>query len=97
MGEAFLGMLRGRITVDVDSLRTTTDQAIVFVKITHPDFLQIFGDVLGAAFVGAFGGDEEETLERMAEVIRERYTDNPTPMTTTAGPPYDLLIRPVDR
>lgn len=83
----FAESLTGKISYKIDEITLNGNKADAKVSITMPDFGVMFSDVMGAAFMSAFGGAESEDI---AKVMAEKYKDKEVPMTTTSQS-YDLI------
>ncbi|MBU1999318.1 MAG: hypothetical protein KKE64_07490, partial [Candidatus Omnitrophica bacterium] len=77
---AFAEAFTAKISYKIDEITIARNEADAKVSITMPDFGSMFSDVMGAAFMSAFGGAKEEDISKM---MAEKYKDKEVPMTTT--------------
>jgi len=85
--DAFTESLTGKISYKIDDITIKGNHAEAKVSVTMPDFGSMFSDVMGVAFMSAFGGADSEDISKM---MAEKYKDKDIPMTTTSQS-YELV------
>ena len=84
----FAQALASKISYEIKEVTVTGNQAKANVEITASDFGGIFTDILGAAFMSAFGEKKDE--KEMEKMLAEKYKGKDIPMTTTTQS-FDLV------
>jgi len=84
----FAQALTSKISYEIKEVTVTGNQAKANVEVTAPDFGAIFTDILGAAFMSAFGEKKDE--REIEKMLAEKYKGKDIPMTTTTQS-FDLV------
>jgi len=75
----FIEAIASKVSYKILSLEKSDKTATANVEITMPDFGSIFSDVMGAAFKTAFGGGDENEMEK---AIAKKFENGEVPLTT---------------
>lgn len=84
----FTQALASKISYEIKEVTVTGNQAKAKVAVTTPDFGSIFTDILGVAFMSAFGEEKDE--KEIEKMLAEKYKGKDIPMSTTTQS-FDLI------
>ncbi|MBW2038001.1 MAG: hypothetical protein JRI46_00145 [Deltaproteobacteria bacterium] len=88
----FAQVLASKVSYEIKEVTIDGNQAKANVDVTIPDFGVIFKDILGAAFMSAFG--EKKDKKEIEKMLTEEYKGKDIPMTTTTQ--FFELVKEVD-
>lgn len=84
----FAQALASKISYEIKEVTVTGNQAKAEIAVTTPDFGSIFTDIMGVAFMSAFGDEKNE--KEVEKMLAEKYKAKEIPMTTTTQS-FDLV------
>jgi len=84
----FAQVLASKISYEIKEVTVTGNQTKAKVAVTTPDFGSIFTDILGVAFMSAFGEEKDE--KEIEKMLAEKYKEKDIPMSTITQS-FDLI------
>lgn len=86
--DTLLNIFSDRTSYNIKNTSVNNGRAKVYVEVTTPDFKEIFGDLMVAAFSFALGNDTSNS--KIKKQLKEKYRNQELPMTTEEKE-YDLI------
>lgn len=75
----FAQAIVSRVSYKILKLEKSDKKATADVEITLPDFGSIFADIMGAAFISAFGGGDDKEMEK---ILAKKFENGEVPLIT---------------